>query len=89
MGAPLALSHCTRPLPARPLTPPPLPPSSPRWDIPSVTGLSEEGLQAQEFVCALPDRIRRLAERKAARKTAKGAAEAVRFSWVHNHPLTL
>lgn len=36
-----------------------------RWRIADLTGLNSKGEEAQEFVCNLPARIRRLAERKA------------------------
>ena len=35
-----------------------------RWRIADLTGLNPKAAEAQEFVCNLPARIRRLAERK-------------------------
>nr|GEY66000.1 hypothetical protein [Tanacetum cinerariifolium] len=39
-----------------------------RWKVSDLTGLSGEGRKAQEYVCGLPPRIRRLEERVAGRK---------------------
>ena len=50
-----------------------------RWNVEKLTGLSGEGHKAQDFVCGLPPRIRRLEERAQGR--AKQAS-AVPFSWV-------
>ncbi len=36
-----------------------------RWRIADLTGLNPKAAEAQEFVCNLPGRIRKLAERKA------------------------
>lgn len=51
-------------------------------------GLSAEGLAAQEYLCTLPDRVRRLAERTAS-KVKKGPARLGRFSWVFNKEVPL
>ncbi|XP_057960332.1 stearoyl-[acyl-carrier-protein] 9-desaturase, chloroplastic-like isoform X2 [Malania oleifera] len=50
-----------------------------RWNIEKLTGLSGEGNKAQDFVCGLPSRIRRLEERAQGR--AKQAT-TVPFSWI-------
>ena len=51
-----------------------------RWRVAERTGLSPAAEEARDYVCGLPPRLRRLAERKAARK---GAARAdVRFAWL-------
>ncbi|KGN61329.1 stearoyl-[acyl-carrier-protein] 9-desaturase, chloroplastic [Cucumis sativus] len=50
-----------------------------RWKIENLTGLSGEGRKAQDFVCGLPPRIRRLEER--AQSRAK-QAQRVPFSWI-------
>jgi acyl-[acyl-carrier-protein] desaturase len=50
-----------------------------RWDVEKLGGLSAEGRRAQDFVCGLPPRIRRLEER--AQGKAKQAS-AVPFSWL-------
>lgn len=48
-----------------------------RWDVAHLTGLNPKAAEAQDFVCNLPARIRRLAERKAgelARRPERGPA---------------
>jgi acyl-[acyl-carrier-protein] desaturase len=45
-----------------------------------LTGLSSEGRRAQDFVCRLPSRIRRLEER--AQEKVKQAS-TIPFSWIH------
>ncbi|KAF9674525.1 hypothetical protein SADUNF_Sadunf10G0136200 [Salix dunnii] len=50
-----------------------------RWNVEGLTGLSSEGRRAQDFVCRLPSRIRRLEER-AQEKANK--APTIRFSWI-------
>eukprot|EP00887_Chlorella_sp_A99_P004594 scaffold4.g4594.t1 len=54
-----------------------------RWNIKSLQGLNEKGRAAQEFVCALPDKVRRLAEIKEVRK-AKGPSANVKFDWLYD-----
>ena len=51
-----------------------------RWEVPTrlVTG---EAAAAQEYLCKLPERFRKLAERAATRK-AKVAKSNVNFSWI-------
>ena len=52
-----------------------------RWNVAGLTtGLSSEGRRAQDFVCRLPSRIRRLEER--AQEKAKRAS-TIPFSWIH------
>ncbi|KAH8517392.1 hypothetical protein Peur_048575 [Populus x canadensis] len=51
-----------------------------RWNVAGLTGLSSEGRRAQDFVCGLPSRIRRLEER--AQEKAKQAS-TIPFSWIH------
>ncbi|XVE83225.1 hypothetical protein DITRI_Ditri16bG0070500 [Diplodiscus trichospermus] len=57
-----------------------------RWEIEKLTGLSSEGQRAQDYVCGLPPKIRRLQER--AQKMAKKAS-AVPFSWIFGRELTI
>jgi len=57
-----------------------------RWKVEGLTGLSGEGNKAQDYVCGLPARIRKLEERAAAR--AKKAS-AVPFSWIFNKEVML
>lgn len=33
------------------------------WDVTNLTGLNESGLAAQEYICKMPGRIKKLAER--------------------------
>ncbi|KAF8041525.1 hypothetical protein BT93_A0202 [Corymbia citriodora subsp. variegata] len=57
-----------------------------RWKVEELTGLSAEGRKAQEYVCTLPPRIRRLEER------AQGRAKEgliVPFSWIFDRKLQL
>ncbi|CAI5495914.1 unnamed protein product [Closterium sp. Naga37s-1] len=58
------------------------------WDVEKMEGLSPEAARAQEFVCKLPPRIRRLAER-AADKVKKGGPQTGKFSWVFNREVKL
>ncbi|CAN0902786.1 Stearoyl-[acyl-carrier-protein] 9-desaturase, chloroplastic [Linum grandiflorum] len=58
-----------------------------RWKVGEFTGLSGEGNKAQEFVCGLPARIRRLEERAAGR--AKQTSKPVPFSWIFSRELLL
>ncbi|CAG7908533.1 unnamed protein product, partial [Brassica rapa] len=52
-----------------------------RWKIESLKGLSGEGNKAQDYLCGLSPRIRRLYERAQGR-AKKGAK--VPFSWIHD-----
>ncbi|KAK9725209.1 hypothetical protein RND81_05G128800 [Saponaria officinalis] len=57
-----------------------------RWQVDKLTGLSSEGQKAQDFVCSLPPRIRRLEER--ARERAK-QAPTIPFSWIFDRQVML
>ncbi|XP_022131679.1 acyl-[acyl-carrier-protein] desaturase, chloroplastic [Momordica charantia] len=57
-----------------------------RWKVEKLTGLSAEGQKAQDYVCGLPARIRRLEERAQGR--AKEAA-TIPFSWIFNREVKL
>ncbi|KAI5649088.1 hypothetical protein M9H77_35093 [Catharanthus roseus] len=57
-----------------------------RWNVEKVTGLSGEGRKAQDYVCGLAPRIRKLEERAQAR--AKQASSAP-FSWVFGREINL
>eukprot|EP00252_Welwitschia_mirabilis_P017129 TRINITY_DN38014_c0_g1_i1.p1 TRINITY_DN38014_c0_g1~~TRINITY_DN38014_c0_g1_i1.p1 ORF type:complete len:402 (+),score=41.48 TRINITY_DN38014_c0_g1_i1:94-1299(+) len=57
-----------------------------RWNVEKIEGLSSRGKQAQEFICSLPPRLRRLDER--AQKRAK-ENEKCKFSWVFGKELLL
>lgn len=58
------------------------------WNIEKIEGLDAEGRKAQDFVCKLPPRIRKLAER-AADKAKKAGSQTGRFSWIHNREVVL
>ncbi|XP_008802254.1 stearoyl-[acyl-carrier-protein] 9-desaturase, chloroplastic-like [Phoenix dactylifera] len=57
-----------------------------RWKVGELTGLSGEGKRAQDFVCTLAPRIRRLEER--AQERAK-QAPCVPFSWIYGREVQL
>jgi acyl-[acyl-carrier-protein] desaturase len=59
-----------------------------RWDVPNVTGLNAEAMQAQEYLCNLPQRFRKLAERREKRKVA-GSRLNVKFSWLHDREVSM
>ena len=58
-----------------------------RWNVSSIRGLSPAGEAAQQYVCALPPRIRRLDERAQA-KVKKGPKTGS-FSWIFNREVAL
>jgi acyl-[acyl-carrier-protein] desaturase len=58
------------------------------WNIKSMTGLSDEGQKAQDYVAGLPSRVRRLAER-ADKKKAKTTPQPTPFSWIFDRPVDL
>ncbi|KAG0488165.1 hypothetical protein HPP92_006976 [Vanilla planifolia] len=57
-----------------------------RWKVGELTGLSGEGRKAQDFVCNLVPRIRRIEERAQGR--AKHA-ESMRFGWIYDREVVL
>ncbi|KAL0369303.1 UNVERIFIED_CONTAM: Stearoyl-[acyl-carrier-protein] 9-desaturase 6, chloroplastic [Sesamum calycinum] len=54
-----------------------------RWRLEKLDGLKGDGRQAQEFVCGLPQRIRKLQER-ADERAKKMKPQGQRFSWIFN-----
>lgn len=59
-----------------------------RWGLEKLEGLNGEGRHAQEFVCGLAPRIRRLQER--AEERARGMKpHGMRFSWIFNKEVPL
>ena len=61
-----------------------------RWQVASREGLSPEAQHAQEFVCSLPVRMRRLAEREMERaRKARGGKTRREFSWVFDRPVAV
>ncbi|KAK3414443.1 stearoyl-[acyl-carrier-protein] 9-desaturase, chloroplastic [Eucalyptus grandis] len=57
-----------------------------RWKVENLTGLSGEGRKAQEYVCGLPPRIRRLEERAQGRVKER---PTIPFSWIFNRQVKL
>ena len=55
-----------------------------RWDLENLEGLSPEAEKERDYICRLPDRYRKLAERSMQKK--KAVNEEVKpksFSWIH------
>lgn len=59
-----------------------------RWKLEKLEGLAPEGRRAQDYVCGLAPRIRKLQER-ADERARKMGPEAVRFSWIFNKEVAL
>ncbi|KAK3414436.1 hypothetical protein EUGRSUZ_H00300 [Eucalyptus grandis] len=57
-----------------------------RWKVENLTGLSGEGKKAQDYVCGLPPRIRRLEERAQGRVKER---PTIPFSWIFNRQVKL
>lgn len=57
-----------------------------RWKVEELTGLSGEGRKAQDYVCGLPPRIRRLEERSQSRAKE---VRVVPFSWIFDREVKL
>ena len=53
------------------------------WKIGDLTGLSSEGEKEQNYICRLPDRYRKLAERSMNKKKDEAVVEQS-FSWIFN-----
>ena len=58
-----------------------------RWKLGDTTGLSGEGKRAQDFVCTLAPRIRRLEERAEGRRPKQ--ANLRPFSWIFDRKVQL
>jgi acyl-[acyl-carrier-protein] desaturase len=55
-----------------------------RWDLGSLEGLSSEADKEREYICKLPERYRKLAERSMNKKNKVNEEEPEReFSWIH------
>ncbi|XP_020193525.1 acyl-[acyl-carrier-protein] desaturase 4, chloroplastic isoform X1 [Aegilops tauschii subsp. strangulata] len=52
-----------------------------RWRVAELAGLSGEGRRAQEYVCGLPPKIRRM-EELAHQRAARSELRPARFSWI-------
>eukprot|EP00897_Mesotaenium_endlicherianum_P010654 jgi/Mesen1/9617/ME000659S08987 len=59
-----------------------------RWNVEKIEGLSSEGNKAQDYLCKLPPRIRKLGERAHA-KAKKQPQKSKKFSWVYNREVAL
>uniref|UniRef100_A0A0A8YK59 Uncharacterized protein n=1 Tax=Arundo donax TaxID=35708 RepID=A0A0A8YK59_ARUDO len=60
-----------------------------RWRVADLGGdLSGEGRRAQDYVCGLPRKIRRM-EELAHDRAAQKEPESVSFSWVFDRPVRL
>eukprot|EP00850_Spirogloea_muscicola_P019858 SM000201S05914 [mRNA] locus=s201:42792:44482:- [translate_table: standard] len=59
-----------------------------RWNVEKTEGLSASGREAQEYVCKLPPRIKKLAEREADKKS-KREPPTKAFSWISNREVQL
>ncbi|KIY98647.1 acyl-carrier-protein desaturase [Monoraphidium neglectum] len=59
-----------------------------KWKVADRSHESGDAAEAQEYLVKLPDRIRKLAERTAARRTKAKPLEAS-FSWIFDRPLTI
>ncbi|KAJ6814071.1 stearoyl-[acyl-carrier-protein] 9-desaturase, chloroplastic-like [Iris pallida] len=58
-----------------------------RWDVGNITsGLSSKGREAQEYVCGLADRFRKMDERK---KKKNNSSTIVPFSWIFNRKIVV
>lgn len=57
-----------------------------RWKVAELSGLSGDGRKAQDYVCGLPPRIRRLEERAQVR-AKKGPK--LPFSWIYDRQVQL
>lgn len=63
-----------------------------RWDIENRTGLTDVAAAARDFLCDLPERFEKLAERRAAKAKAASAnapPTEVAFSWIFNRKVAL
>ncbi|KAL0444025.1 UNVERIFIED_CONTAM: Stearoyl-[acyl-carrier-protein] 9-desaturase 6, chloroplastic [Sesamum latifolium] len=59
-----------------------------RWNLEKLEGLKGEGRHAQEHVCDLPARMRKLQEQAVERVWKRGAKEK-NFSWIFNKEVTI
>ncbi|XP_057972971.1 stearoyl-[acyl-carrier-protein] 9-desaturase 6, chloroplastic-like [Malania oleifera] len=59
-----------------------------RWRLEKLEGLTAEGVRAQESICGLPPRIRKMQEREEER-TRKMEPPLARFSWIFNKEVAL
>lgn len=57
-----------------------------RWEVEKLTGLSSEGRRAQDYICGLAPRIRKLEERAQARAKERSP---VPFSWIFSKEIKI
>lgn len=57
-----------------------------RWKVEEITGLSDEGRKAQDYVCTLAPRFRKLAERNHSKAKV---SRTMPFSWIFNRQVLL
>ncbi|QHN87542.1 Stearoyl-[acyl-carrier-protein] 9-desaturase 6 [Arachis hypogaea] len=60
-----------------------------RWRLEKLEGLTAEGKRAQDYVCGLSQRIRRLQERADERARNMKKSHSVKFSWIFNKEVLL
>jgi len=57
------------------------------WDLENLDGLDSVGEKERDYLCKLPQRYKRLAERAAnKKKKATDLEDTKTFSWIHNRP---
>ncbi|KAJ7542861.1 hypothetical protein O6H91_09G015400 [Diphasiastrum complanatum] len=59
------------------------------WKIEKISALSTEALQAQQYVCSLPSRMRKLSERAHDQERVKAERESRAFSWIFHKSVKL
>ncbi|CAD7704394.1 unnamed protein product [Ostreobium quekettii] len=59
-----------------------------RWNVGNIRGLSADAEAAQDYLCALPPRIRKISERAAGRRV-RGKPVHASFSWVFDESVLL
>jgi acyl-[acyl-carrier-protein] desaturase len=61
-----------------------------RWGVADLgVGLTAEGRRAQEYVCRLPERVRKMDQLDARRRQRRGDPRAVPFAWVFDRQVKL
>jgi len=61
-----------------------------RWDLENLEGLSSEAEKEREYICKLPARYRKLAERSMNKKKKVNEEETQRsFSWIHGRSVLI
>ena len=56
-----------------------------KWEVETLANLSPEAAAAQDYICRLPQRYAKLAERNARRQSQVGSIE---FSWIYDRAVT-